>query len=73
MPFADFYVAVRPPSDFLSPVPRRSRFGLSVCSTFRHRSASLALPTIRQDTTQISRGKFDRLPRTPAGSTANGP
>src|SRR5262249_12553495 len=48
---------------------RRSRFGLSVGSAFRRWSASRASPTSRPDTRQTSRGKIDRLHRTPAGST----
>src|SRR5439155_5692618 len=34
------------------------------------RSGTLASPSVRKDATQTSRGKLDRLPRTPAESTA---
>jgi hypothetical protein len=46
-----------------------SRTGLSVDSAFGPWSASRASPTSRPDTRQTSRGKIDRLRRTPAGST----
>src|SRR5215831_480586 len=69
MPSADFCLAVRASCDALSPVHRRFRLGLSVDSAFRPWSASRASPTSRLDTRQTSRGKIDRLRRTPAGST----
>src|SRR5262245_9961263 len=69
MPSADFCLAVRASCEALSPAHRRSRLGQSVDSAFRLWSASRASPTSRPDTRQTSRGKIDRLRRTPAGST----
>src|SRR5262245_38349510 len=68
MPSADFCLAVRASCEALSPAPsfpaRPSRG-----SAFRRWSASPASPTNRPDTRQTSRGKIDRLRRTPVGST----
>ena len=43
---------------------------LCLLLTSASRSGTLASPSVRKDATQTSRGKLDRLPRTPAESTA---
>ena len=50
--------------------PARVQHLLRPLLTSAPRSGNLAVPSVHRDTMQISRGKFDRLPRTPSESTA---
>ena len=68
MPSADFCGVVRIPCEILSPVVRR--FGLAyLLLRLSALECLTSLADARQDTSQISRGKFDRLPCTTAGFT----
>src|SRR5262249_13179698 len=50
--------------------PARIQHLLRPLLTSASRSGNLAVPSVHRDTMQISRGKLDRLHRTPAESTA---
>ncbi len=66
---------IRPPSpggrrDFNPPDQRAAWRTIRPLLTSAPRSGTLARPSVPRDTMQISRGKLDRLRRTPAESTA---